>query len=123
MMKFTDDVGDKLDVTPDTIIVPPDLEDTALEICRSVLDPTSANHAINPQSGRYQIVVWHYLTSATKWWLVEMGRMKQALIWYERVPLEFGREEDFDTLEAKFRAYMRFSRRAKDWRWILGSSA
>lgn len=122
MIKFTDDRGDIMDVMPDTLLVPPDLEDTALEITKSLLDPTSANNAVNPQAGRFRTVVWHYLTDTNNWFLIDSARMKQALRWYDRVPLEFGREEDFDTFTAKFRAYMRYSYGWNDYSWVYGQN-
>lgn len=121
-MAFVDDRGDILNVMPDLLLVPPELEDDALTIVRSTLDPASANNAINPQNGRFQVVTWHYLTDATAWFMIDSGRMKRDLIWYERIPVEFGREQDFDTFEAKFRAYMRFSRGWRDYRWIFGQN-
>lgn len=120
MMKFTDDRGDIMDVMPDTLIVPPDLEDTALEITKSLLDPTSGQNAINPQAGRFRTIVWHYLTDTNNWFMAESSRMKRSLIWYDRIPVEFAREQDFDTLQAKFRCYMRYSYGWRDWSWIYG---
>lgn len=121
-MAMKDDRGDKLAIMPDMLLVPPELEDDALTIVRSTLDPTSANNAINPQAGRFQVVTWHYLTDSNAWFEIDSGRMKRDLIWYERIPVEFGREQDFDTLEAKFRAYMRFSRGFRDYRWVYGQN-
>jgi phage major head subunit gpT-like protein len=122
MMAFVDDRGDKLNVMPDTLLVPPELEDDALVIVRSSQDPTSANNAINPQSGRFSVATWHYLTDSNAWFMLDSGRMKRDLIWYERIPVEFGREEDFDTFQAKFRAYMRYSRGFRDYRFIFGQN-
>jgi hypothetical protein len=120
MMKYTDDRGDLMNVMPDTLLIPPDLEDTAATITRSILDPTSGNNAVNPQSGRFQTIVWHYLTDTNNWFMIDRQRMKQSLLWYDRVALEFGRETDFDTFTAKFRAYMRFSYGWRDWAWVYG---
>lgn len=121
-MAFVDDRGDILNIMPDILLVPPELEDTALTLVRSTLDPASANNAINPQSGRFQVVTWHYLTDATLWFMIDSARMKRDLIWYERIPVEFDREKDFDTLESKFRAYMRFSRGFRDYRWVFAQN-
>ena len=122
MMAFKDDRGDKLNIMPDSLLVPPELEDDALVIIKSTLDPQSANNAINPQSGRFSVATWHYLTDATAWFMLDTARMKRDLIWYERIPVEFGREEDFDTFQAKFRAYMRYSRGFRDYRFIFGQN-
>jgi len=43
------------------------------------------------------------------------------LNWFDRIALEFAQEEEFDTLVAKFRAYMRYECGWSDWMWILGS--
>jgi hypothetical protein len=125
MMAFTDDVGDKLSVMPDEIIVPPELEDTALTIVRSALDPASANNAVNPQStGRFTVRVWHYLTSTSNWFMADSTLREQSLIWYDRVPTEFGPETlDRDVMQFKMVAYNRFSRGWRDWRWIYGAGA
>jgi phage major head subunit gpT-like protein len=121
-MALADDQGDILNIMPDTLLVPPELEDAALIYTKSTLDPASANNAINPQTGRFNVLTWHYLTDATAWFMIDSARMKRDLIWYERIPVEFDREVDFDTFIAKFRAYMRYSRGFRDWRWIYGQN-
>lgn len=120
MQKFTDDRGDITDCMPDTILIPPDLEDTAIEIGQSPLDPVSANNAVNPQAGRFRTIVWHYLTDTNNWFMIDSGRMRESLIWYNRIPLEYGAEEDFDTLQAKFRGYARYSYGWTDPLFIYG---
>lgn len=121
-MALTDMNGDILNIMPDELLVPPELEDTALEIVRSALDPTSANNAINPQAGRFTVKVWHYLTDANAWFTIDSGMRQQHLVWFDRIPLEFGREEDFDTLVGKWRAYMRWSLGWSDWRFVYGNN-
>lgn len=120
-MQLEDDRGDIMDVMPNELIVPPELEDTALTVGGSLLDPATANNAINPQSGRFGVRCWHYLTAAKNWFIADSARRARSLLWYERIPLEFAREEDFDTLQAKFRAYMRYSYGIRDWAWVYGS--
>jgi hypothetical protein len=121
MMAFTDDKGNKLGITPDTILVPPGLEDTALVIAKSLNDPTSANNSINPQENRFNIVTWHYLTDANDWFMIDSVQMKQSLDWFNRVPLSINLKGGQDTtLKATWRAYMRYSFGFSDWRWIFG---
>ena len=123
MMAFTDDNGNKMAVTPDTILVPPDLEDEALEITASQLDPASANNTINPQYGRFRVMTWHYLTDTNAWFMIDSGLMRQSLDWFDRVPFSVAmREGDDRTLRAYWRAYQRFSYGWSDWRWIAGSN-
>jgi hypothetical protein len=120
MMAFEDDRGDIIDVMPDLLLVPPELEDTAIPLTGSALDPTSGNNAINPIPGRFQTIVWHYLTDPNNWFMIDSGRKRKSLLWYERIPLEFAREEDFETLVAKYRAYMRYSYGFTDPSWVYG---
>ncbi len=122
MMNTVDLTGDLLNVMPDEIIVPPDLEDTALKIVRSAQDPDSANNAINPQAGRFSVRVWHYLIDTNAWFMCDSGLRNQHLRWFDRIPLEYGMESDFDTFQAKWRAYMRFSLGWTDWRWVYGQN-
>lgn len=120
MMRYVDDRGDIMNVMPDTLIVPPELEDTALEITKSVLDPSSAQNAINPQNGRFRTIVWNYLTDTNNWFMTEARRQREALRWYNRVPLQFFQEQDFDTFAAKFAARMRYSYGWTDASWVYG---
>lgn len=122
MRDFVDLNGDLVNAMPDLLLVPNELEDTALKLVRSVQEPGTGNNAINPQAGRFQVITWNYLTDANAWFLIDTGRMRQSLHWFDRVPIEFAREQDFDTLIAKFRAYQRFSIGWSDWRWIYGQN-
>jgi phage major head subunit gpT-like protein len=122
MMAWTDDKGSKMAVTPDTILVPPALEDTALEITQSILDPSSANNTINPQFGRFQVVTWHYLTDSNAWFVIDSNLMRQALEWYNRVPLGVTPKVEDKTISATWIAYMRYSYGFADWRWVAGSN-
>lgn len=122
MMAFTDDNGNKVAVTPTHLLVPPSLEDEALEISKSLLDPTSANNAINVHSGRFQIITWHYLSDSNNWFMLDMPLMKMSLDWFDRVPLSIKlRDGDDRTLRAYWRAYQRFSYGWSDWRFIYGN--
>lgn len=122
MMAVTDDNGNKMAVTPDLLLVPPALEDDAIEIVNSLQDPTSANNTINPMFGRFRVQAWHYLTDSNRWYLIDSMLMKQSLDWFDRVP--FGvkmRDGDDRTVRAYWRAYQRFSFGWSDWRWVFGS--
>lgn len=121
-MALTDPSGDIMDVMPDELLVPPELEDTAVKIVRSGQEPGSANNAVNPQAGRFRLLTWHYLTDANAWFTMDSSRRRRSLLWYDRIPLEFGREEDFDTFQAKWRSYMRYSYGWRDWAWIYGQN-
>jgi hypothetical protein len=122
MMAYTDDNGNKLAVTPNLLLVPPSLEDEARVITASVLDPDSANNAVNPQAGRFQVKTWHYLTSSTRWFMIDTNLMKQSLDWFNREPFDVKlRDGDDRTYEVFWRAYMRYSYGWSGWQWVAGS--
>jgi hypothetical protein len=122
MMAFTDDVGGKMGVTPDLLLVPPALEDEGLVIARSLNDPDSGNNAINPQQGRFQVLPWHDLTDSNAWFMIDSVMMKDSLDWFDRVPLDINLKVMDYTIEAVWIAYMRYSLGWSDWRWVFGNN-
>jgi phage major head subunit gpT-like protein len=121
MRGYRGDQAERISVMPNELLVPPDLQDRALEITKSDKDPASANNAVNPQSGRYSLIDWEYLTDTNNWFLMDGPLRRKSIFWVDRVSKEFGRIEDFDTLVAKFRCYMRYSFAWVDWRCIYGA--
>lgn len=53
--------------------------------------------------------------------MMDSKTAKQWLVWFDRIPLEFGKAEEFDSFSAKWRAYCRYSYMWLNWRWILGA--
>jgi phage major head subunit gpT-like protein len=120
-----DDRGILIQVQPKKLIVPPALEFQA----RTILE--SANLSVNGTgsgntndknviNGKLEIVVMDYLTSNTAWFLVDPTVAELNFFWRKR--LEFKNDEDFSTMQAKYRGYMRFSAGYSDYRGIFGSS-
>lgn len=123
MMAFTDDNNNKVNVTPNMLLVPPDLQNEAEIIVGSVLDPDSGNNAINPQSNRFSVMTWHALTDTTAWFMIDTNLMRMSLDWFNRVPLSIRPLDGEDTtVAATWIAYMRYSFGWSDWRWIYGQN-
>ena len=124
MWNWTDDKGDLMAVTPDTLLVPAELERTATQILseRAVWEPGSAQFDVNMFSGRMKLLVWNRLTDANAWFVIDSQAMKRYLIWQWRIRPEFARTEDFDSLQAKFRGYMRYGIGWSHWAWIYGQN-
>ena len=122
--KFKDLSGERINVIPDTLLVPVDLRDRALEIVKTDKGLDTAEGTINVYNSDYQfkVVDWVYLTDVNDWHLLDSTLMKRNLKWYEAVPVEFARVESFDELMAKYRAYMIYTlRRSAIWQWIDGN--
>lgn len=121
MVNFRGDRAERISIAPDTILIPPDLYETAYEIIGSQGKVDSANNNANVHYGQYKIEEWNYLTDTNDWWLIDSTMMKDFLVWIDKVKGEFGFVEDFDTLIGKWRAYARWGSGWLDWRWVLGS--
>lgn len=116
-----DDRGNQISTNFDTLLVPPALEEMGWELIQSEKKINTNENNPNIHQGKYKMIVWDSLTNDDNWFLIDSKYMKMFLNWYDRVALEFGAEEDFDTLVAKFRAYMRYNANFSDWIWIHGN--
>lgn len=124
MRSFTDDRGELIQVMPDTLLVPAELEQTAWEIWKTMNKPNTADYVDNFARGFLQnVIVWDYLTDANNWFLIDSTLAKRHLLWLDRVPLEFKMDPASDfNLVAKYRGYMRYSYGWSDWKWVYGHS-
>ena len=122
MRNFRGDVANKISIMPTKLLVPIELADRADEIVKSVKDPNSANNTYNSQgNGRWSVCEWEYLTDANNWFMIDEKMAKQWSVWFDRIKIDIGRAEEFDTYIAKWRAYARYSYFWINWRWILGA--
>jgi len=122
LMLFTNDRGLRIAVHPKKLIIPPQLVFEAQRILKSPLRPSTANNDINAlKSQGYfeEIVVNHYLTSSTAWFV--MTDVQDGLKYFERKADEFKDDSDFDSDNLKYKATGRFSFGWTDWRGIYGT--
>ncbi len=94
MMKFKDDRGKLLGVSPDLLVVPPDLQWTAMELLESTYywpgeGTTTANTASNVLKGRLDLLVSPYLTDASDWFVLSTKGILKPIILQSRTPVEF----------------------------------
>lgn len=118
--QFTDETDNLMVAKFDTLVVPPALEETAWEIVNSNGKLGTANNDPNFSQGKYKIVVWDYLTDANNWFMVDSRMAKLYLKWFNRIPVEFNKDKDFDTYVAKYSCYVRYSYGFSGWSWIYG---
>jgi phage major head subunit gpT-like protein len=120
MRAFTDETDNLLTARGDTLLVPPALEETAWEIITSTGKLGTADNDPNFQKGKYKIIVWDYLSDSNNWFMIDMRMAKLFLKWFNRIPVEFNKDKDFDTYVAKWSVYTRYSYGFSDWSWIYG---
>lgn len=119
-----DDRGIIIQVQPTKLVVPRALEYTAKTILNSMNLSAQGNGSgmtndKNVIQGQLEIVVMDYFTSNTSWFLLDPTVAELNFFWRKR--LEFQNTTDFDTMQAKYRGYMRFSAGYSDYRGIFGS--
>ena len=122
MRDYVDDTLNLLNVVPDTLLVPPELEETAWTITMSDKKSGTGDNDANFWKGRYKILVWDYLQDTNNWFLIDGRYAKMFLKWFDRMPVEFNKDKDFDTYISKWSTYTRYSYGFSDWSWIYGSS-
>ena len=121
MVNFRGMQAERIQVTPDTLLIPPNLYGEAFEIVQSPGNPENANNAANVHEGRYKIIEWNYLSDNNNWFMLDSSYARLMLKWIDRIDLEHGFVEDFDTFQLKYRAYMRYANLWRDWRFVMGN--
>jgi phage major head subunit gpT-like protein len=99
MMKFKDDRGRPLGIIPDLLVVPPDLQWSAMELLNSSYYPDLVSQtggtggtqklATNVLKGRLDLIVSPYLTDGNDWFLLCTNGPVKPVIFQSRVPVEF----------------------------------
>lgn len=122
MLKFVDANGNPSPSIADTLLVPPDLAETANTIANTMQAPGGSNNDVNFNRG-LRVIVWPYLTDANNWFLIDSALAQDNLFWFNRVPLEITLDpsSEYDRV-MRYSAYMRYSLGPTGWQWVYGSA-
>ena len=123
IMDAVNSKGLKISLQPKCLIVPTALVYDAQRILKSVQQSGTANNdtnALRSLSVIPDVVVNNYLTDSDAWFI--RTNAPSGMCWFDREPVQFTKDEDFDTDNAKAKAYMRFVTLWGDWRGLYGSS-
>lgn len=116
--------GLQLGLKPRKLIVPRQLWFESNRVLKSVLQNDTANNAVNALRTTNAIpegiCVNHYLTDADAFFV--RTNAPRGMVGYEREPMTFDRENDFDTKNAKAAAYWRGVFKHTDFRGLYGSA-
>lgn len=119
---FKDQANLKIYARARKLVIPPQLEPTAIRLTKTELRPGTANNDVNaihttagglPES----YMVSDYLTSATAWFLLTNIK---GLVYMVRVPYEMDMQVDFTTDNLLVKGYERYSFGYYDWRSLWG---
>jgi hypothetical protein len=122
MRKFRNDIGERISVNPDTLIVPDNLGDKAEEINGTPHGLYSAEGTVNVQKGRYRIIRYRLLDdySTKNWFMADSRALKKFNIFIDRIAPESNTMVDFNTLMTEISIYMRSGAGPISWRPIFG---
>lgn len=130
--KMVNEAGIYIPMMYDTLLVPPELEEIAIQLCVNEAKPGTANRDINvyakggEQASNYQsrikkIIVNPYLTSTTAWFLIASMEDAKA-VYFERDPITFNLERDPHTNAYLHQGRMRMVAGHTDYQAVLGST-
>jgi hypothetical protein len=124
IMNATDTRGLRIALMPRQLIVSPSDAFNAERILKSTLQSNTAENAVNAIKSRGVfpdgLMVWHYLTDTDAYFV--KTDLNDGLKFFERRAVEFGKDNDFDTENAKAKATMRFAIGWDEWRSVYGSA-
>jgi len=127
MQNYTDDDGNILSVMPDTIIIPNNalLKKQIIEDLNGEGNPNSANLKGNYHMGRWNVIVWPYLTiptgvtAGTNWFILadlQWNKTYNSLVWRDRISLTVSSVIDDKTDANTWKGRARFSATPNNWR-------
>ena len=123
IMNATDPKGLKISLRPKSLIGPTALVYEFERVVKSNLRVDTSNNDVNAIKSLGvipELVINNYLTDTDAWFVRNSG-VEDGLIWYDREGVSFTKDTDFDTDNAKAKAYMRFVPFWGDWRELYGS--
>lgn len=105
---------------PLTLLVPDDLEFTALEILGTDKVPYSADNTTNVLGSRsINVQAWSYLTDTDNWFLVA-PKAQTKLTYFERWALDQVMMDRIENMSMSHYAFERYSAGWSDWRGVFG---
>ncbi len=123
IMDAKDSKGLNIALTPKSLHGPNQLVYDFERVLKSTLRVDTANNdisAINSMGVIPEAIVNPYFSDTDAWFIRTTG-VESGLCWFDREPLQFTKDTDFDTDNAKAKAYMRFIPFWGDWRTLYGT--
>lgn len=120
---WKDNAGLKIYARGKKVLIPVQLEPTALRLFRSELRPGTATNDVNAVLGMNEslkegFLVWDYLTSNFSWFVLTNIK---GLVHFNRKAFEMDMSVEFTTDNLLVKGYQRYSFAYYDWRAVYGS--
>jgi len=122
--KAKNDRGFKVQLMPETLLIPPELEFEAARILKSINQSETANNAINAIRASNSIpggfTVNNYFTDPDAFFI--KTNATKGLTLFQRWPLKVEQDNDFGTSDMRIKASERYSITWGEWREVYGSA-
>ena len=120
---WLDNAGLKMYARAQKLVIPTELEPTAIRLYRSELRPGTSTNDVNAVKGMNEsfkegFIINDYLTSAFAWFLLTNV---DGLIFMNRIPFEMDMSVEFTTDNLLVKGYQRYSFGYFDWRSCWGT--
>lgn len=122
IMQAKNSRGLRISLVPKVLIGPVNLVYEFERVLKSTLQVDTANNTINAIRSTGAVpraVTNHYLTDPDMWFI--RTNAPNSLLWFDREPVSFDKDTDFDTKNAKTALYWRSAAGWAEWRGIYGS--
>lgn len=125
IMNASDDVGKRINLVGDKLVVSPSNAFQAQRILKSVLDPSNANNAVNAIMAsdllKDGVTVVRRMTSTTAWFIL-VNSVPKCLSLMMRTPIAKRMEGDFETNSMRWATEERYDVGWTTWRGIWGTA-
>ena len=118
---WTDDRGLKIRLMPRMLVTGPGQQWIANEIASSQFKPYTANNEINVLQGKFDIMIYHYLTDTDAWFFLTNLKEGGPVFFWRKKP-RFRSTFDEKTEVASYIVTSRFVAGITDWRALDGST-
>jgi hypothetical protein len=123
--KATDNVGNKIDLSPKLMVYAPDESFNACRILESELKNDTAENAINALKAKGKIPEHFdnpYFDDADAFFiLTDLAKTEEGLVHFERAPFQVDMDNDSDNLNEKHFGFEYYSKTCFDFRSVYGS--
>jgi hypothetical protein len=121
---WRDNANQRMNAKPKRLVIPPQLEPTAIRLLKTELRPGTANNDVNAilstQGGLPEgYLVWNYLTSAFSWFVLSD---QPGLLFWNRMPYSSDMSVEFSTDNLLTKGRQRYVFDYDDWRALYGSN-
>jgi hypothetical protein len=122
MRRFKNDIGERISINPDLLIVPDTLGDKADEIVGTPYGLYSGEGTINVQKGRFKVIRYRLLddNSTKNWFMADSRMLKRVNLFIDRIKPETNTDIDKNTLMTEVSIYFRLGCGPIGWQALYG---